>query len=879
MSNETNRVDEKVLDAAHTSEKGRSPLKLPDAAFELMQQSLVKPAANDEHNLVSKPEKVATEGIPVESGGKSLPEKPLKPNVPSDSDAESASPDSDASDPEESLDLDPMEPIPDDGKPPLQVIGEHLKSKDGKALTEEEQIKQVKQDAVDKLNKTAEETLKKQEETIPVVPGRSDVRPEGDTRSAEQILKESPLLRNLGDQDHVDDKLKKIVGDYHTDADAAYRAVKILEYIEKVDRDGKPAHHKGDMNEIGNNKVDGYTKDGEARHDSEAGRLQDFTRTGNYDLLVDGGTKKPELKTIENLTAEDIQNQNPVLKNLPREGDVRVQLKEEVGDFDTDPDAASRAVAVLNYIKSSKDADGHDRESGIVGNGVIEGYDQQGNSRAGTEAGKLDAFLSYGAGALNENHQLDPKPIVNSFGPNQTRPEDFHFSAQEIIDKNDILKNLGNQDGVKDALKKQVGDFEHDADAAYRAVEVLNHIEQFDANGKDISGPGSPAGNGTIDGFYGKSGEVAQPNTEASRLQEFGKSGYQSLKGGNNTADDVASGTALLGGAGAGNTVNSLFPNAGRGTDGKMGVDPAVAEAILQNISEGKPPIRPEMGNVGNVSWFVTEGEPHTGIGGGKVGFPVEVKNTSGKPPVEFNEAKLTEIYDKKLPEARITAERSLRLATNKGPNDNLSNKNKKTIEHNAKKIAERQMWTEVGETVKSSESGFGKVKLENSRFSKNNGEFTLTSKSENIKLGKGAVQTMLDSIQKGNPAEERGLFEAAEKLAKEEKWAGKVKGAFSVGGKILIVVGLAADGYRIYTSENKAKTTAEVAGGWGGAAAAGALFSTAAAPLLALGPIGIALYAGGSLFAGAAGYFAGSKLAGALYELIGSKKHVDFNG
>lgn len=37
-------------------------------------------------------------------------------------------------------------------------------------------------------------------------------------------------------------------------------------------------------------------------------------------------------------------------------------------------------------------------------------------------------------------------------------------------------------------------------------------------------------------------------------------------------------------------------------------------------------------------------------------------------------------------------------------------------------------------------------------------------------------------------------LLEAAEALAKRAKWAGRVRGVFRYGGRILIVVGIAAD-------------------------------------------------------------------------------------
>jgi hypothetical protein len=84
------------------------------------------------------------------------------------------------------------------------------------------------------------------------------------------------------------------------------------------------------------------------------------------------------------------------------------------------------------------------------------------------------------------------------------RPEGDARSAEDIINSNLLLKdleNIGNDDagGVRDLLLEQAGDFEHDADAAYRAVQVLNHVEQFDANGNRLSG--NDIGNGSIEGF------------------------------------------------------------------------------------------------------------------------------------------------------------------------------------------------------------------------------------------------------------------------------------------------------------------------------------------------------------------------------------------
>jgi hypothetical protein len=186
-------------------------------------------------------------------------------------------------------------------------------------------------------------------------------------------------------------------------------------------------------------------------------------------------------------------------------------------------------------------------------------------------------------------------------------------------------------------------------------------------------------------------------------------------------------------------------------------------------------------------------------------------------------------------------------------------------------------MWEEVGDKVRASESGIGKVKLENSIFSKNgNGEFTLTSVAENVRLPKGAAAQLVEAIKTKAAPAEPGVLEAAEKLASQEKWGGRVQGAFRVGGKVLIVVGVAADAYRIYTATDKAKTVAEVAGGWAGAAAAGGAFATWYAPADVAGPWAWAGHGLGTLVAGGVGYFAGSQAAKTIYELTVEGKPLD---
>lgn len=102
-------------------------------------------------------------------------------------------------------------------------------------------------------------------------------RPNGDTRSAQDIINDNPILKNLGNQSGIRDKLNEMVGgQMTTNPDQAYRAVALLTYIKSsLGRDGAD---RGDI--VSDGKIDGFTKDGDARHGTEAGVLQDVTQQG-----------------------------------------------------------------------------------------------------------------------------------------------------------------------------------------------------------------------------------------------------------------------------------------------------------------------------------------------------------------------------------------------------------------------------------------------------------------------------------------------------------------------------------------------------------------------------------------------------------------------
>lgn len=109
-------------------------------------------------------------------------------------------------------------------------------------------------------------------------------RPPGDNRSAEQIIDDNPVLKNLGNQKDIKrDQLKERFGDW-TDAnkdpksraDAAWNMACVLNNVKGLNaRDGS------ERTEISaNEKIEGITKDGDARHGTEAGVLKDIAEQG-----------------------------------------------------------------------------------------------------------------------------------------------------------------------------------------------------------------------------------------------------------------------------------------------------------------------------------------------------------------------------------------------------------------------------------------------------------------------------------------------------------------------------------------------------------------------------------------------------------------------
>ncbi|WP_449102648.1 hypothetical protein [Pseudomonas extremaustralis] len=116
-------------------------------------------------------------------------------------------------------------------------------------------------------------------------------RPDGDRRSAEQIIEANPILKNLGYQKDINRGLAyERLGDWTENnpdpqarADAAYNAARVLNWIDtSLTARGVSRDHQA-----GNGDLEGITRDGDARRGTPAGMWKDFTEQGYKALRSD----------------------------------------------------------------------------------------------------------------------------------------------------------------------------------------------------------------------------------------------------------------------------------------------------------------------------------------------------------------------------------------------------------------------------------------------------------------------------------------------------------------------------------------------------------------------------------------------------------------
>lgn len=303
-----------------------------------------------------------------------------------------------------------------------------------------------------------------------------------------------------------------------------------------------------------------------------------------------------------------------------------------------------------------------------------------------------------------------------------------------------------------------------------------------------------------------------------------------------------------------------------QGTPGTTQVTPEVAVKILENVTKGEPPFKPELGK-GGASWFVTEGNPYVGIGADKT-IVVETE-ISMKGAARIGEAELVAMHEQAKATYAAEAEAQFREHYKVPADKPLNSRLRKALERFADKFAESKMWDKVAERAAASPSKVAEVTLVNSRFSKQgNGKFAVVADASKIKL-KGGPARLLAAVEAGIPKAEPVAAEAAMALARKMKWSGTVRGVFRWGGRLLIVVAIAADAYAIYHAEDKVKAVVETVGGWAGASAGAAAFAALWAPADVAGPAAWAVHGVGTLVAGGIGYWVGSELTRTVYEVV----------
>ncbi|WP_124538527.1 hypothetical protein [Piscinibacter terrae] len=200
---------------------------------------------------------------------------------------------------------------------------------------------------------------------------------------------------------------------------------------------------------------------------------------GNHPLGPDDKLLPPSDKR----TAQQVldSKEGAILKNLGNQEGVRDKLKQTVGDFESDPQAAARGIAYLRKIKNMPNPDGSKRPDDVTQNDKVEGATKDGDIRSGTELAILkDSFKG---------------------GP-QVPDKD----APATVDKSKAYAWMNSQKALaptNDPHVKNGGNFV--SDAAVIGQKILNGLaDVFDFAGKLFSKTiGKIPGLGKIAGFIG----------------------------------------------------------------------------------------------------------------------------------------------------------------------------------------------------------------------------------------------------------------------------------------------------------------------------------------------------------------------------------------
>jgi hypothetical protein len=345
----------------------------------------------------------------------------------------------------------------------------------------------------------------------------------------------------------------------------------------------------------------------------------------------------------------------------------------------------------------------------------------------------------------------------------------------------------------------------------------------------------------------------------------------------------------------------------GGGTPARFAVTPAVAMRFFDNLAAGRAAVRPELGNVGRASWFVTQGEPYVGVNrGGTV--PLNVRLAPAGRIITFGEAQMQSLYQqhrnallvryaenwRNLAGLHVDIDdvegirRAGRLAAPGWapvppdlPPSGIPRGLPQTIAaipaeirggvvSSADQAARFLMWNDLGEIVRAAGPGAqGRVDLTRSLFSRVNGQslngaFAIVAEGEAIALEGGANHLLRSVASSGDEA-------AA--VVRPETFRGRaLRFAFEHGKAIkggLFFVGVGIEGYNVAVADDRPRAAVAGIGGLSASMAVGGAVLAKAAPLLALGPVGWLTFGLLVLAVGAGAYWLGSSAAGAGYDYM----------
>ena len=300
-------------------------------------------------------------------------------------------------------------------------------------------------------------------------------------------------------------------------------------------------------------------------------------------------------------------------------------------------------------------------------------------------------------------------------------------------------------------------------------------------------------------------------------------------------------------------------------------ISPEVAAALLNNAANNNAPFRPGLGK-GGASWFVSEGNPYVGQ---NVQSQVQVDvmiNRQGA--ITIDSARLEAMFAEVMNDAAFRSETEARYRSfNKISADAaLSNSAAKSLSRFMGRAAESRMWDMVARTVAQSPSKTGEVILDGSRFSRDgNGRFLLTTDSGRIQVQPDAIMSAMGRASAPVDGRIAAAVEGSLQQARLEGRLGeaaRVRNLWRIGGRLMIVVGAAADTIRIIEAEDKPRTITSVAGGWTGATIAGSAAGAWFAPADIAGPWAWAGHGVVVVVAGAGGYMLGSEVTETVYDI-----------